>query len=131
MWFNFKKSATEDYQTLLETYSNTAPSYHNCQFWFKRFKIGDFDVNDEERPGGPKKFEDNNLHGLSAENSAQTLEELSGNGKDPKGVQLNVARNVKNTLLQLNWEVLAHKANSKNIAASDYHLFKSMGPQAS
>jgi len=67
--FDLKKSATETHQTLSETY-DVAPSYPNYRFWFQRFKSGDFDVNDKERPGEPKKFEDNKLQDLLDENPA-------------------------------------------------------------
>jgi len=40
-------------------------------------KSGDYDVNDKQRSGQPKKFEDTELQALLNENSAQTLQELS------------------------------------------------------
>lgn len=75
--FDLKKSAAEAHKTLLEAYGDAAPSYPNCRFWFQRFKSGNFDVNDKERPGGPKKFKDNELQDLLDGNPAQTLKELS------------------------------------------------------
>lgn len=75
--FDLKKSAAEAHQTLVQAYGDRAPSYPNCRFWFQRFKSGNFDVNDKERPGQPKKFEDNDLQALLDENSAQTLKELA------------------------------------------------------
>jgi len=38
---------------------------------------GDYDVNDKQRSGQPKKFEDTKLQALLNENSTQTLQELS------------------------------------------------------
>ncbi|UYV78165.1 Transposase [Cordylochernes scorpioides] len=42
------KSATEAYQMLYSFYGNIASSLRTCQEWFKRFKSGDFDVNNKE-----------------------------------------------------------------------------------
>ena len=41
----------------MEVYGNHALAERTCQKWFARFKIG-FGLEDEERPGQPKKFED-------------------------------------------------------------------------
>ena len=48
-----------------------------CQKWFARFKSDDFDLEDEERPGQPKKFEDEKLEALLDEDCCQTQEELA------------------------------------------------------
>ena len=56
--FDMRKSVAEAQKVLEETYTNDVPSLSNCKFWFTRFKSGDFDLNDKERPGQPKKFED-------------------------------------------------------------------------
>ena len=45
--------------------------------WFARFKSDDFGLEDEERPGQPKKFEDEELEALLDEYYCQTQEELA------------------------------------------------------
>ena len=49
---------------LLEIYQEYAPSVKTCEYWFRRFKSGDFDLNDKERSGQLKKFEDLELQQL-------------------------------------------------------------------
>ena len=48
-----------------------------CQKWFERFKRGDFGLEDKERPGQPKTFEDEELEALLDEDCCQTQEELA------------------------------------------------------
>jgi len=44
---------------------------------FRRFKNNDFDVEDKERSGAPKKFVDEKLEALLREDSCQTLTKLA------------------------------------------------------
>jgi len=62
---------------LLETYGDNTPSIKTCEHWFRRFKSGDFDTEDKERTGQPKKFEDKELEALLDEDPCQTQEELT------------------------------------------------------
>jgi len=48
-----------------------------CREWFRRFKDGDFSVEDKPRSGQPKKFEDKELEALLEEDQSQTQEELA------------------------------------------------------
>ena len=59
-----KKSAIEAHRILVETYGDHALSKTTRKDWFKRFKNNDSDVDDKERPGAPKKFEDEVLEAL-------------------------------------------------------------------
>ena len=56
--FNSKKSAAEARRMIVKTYGEASISERTCQEWFQRFKSGDFGVEDKERPGSVKKFED-------------------------------------------------------------------------
>ncbi|KAG5318081.1 MOS1T transposase, partial [Pseudoatta argentina] len=72
-----KVVSTEAHRILVDVYNEHALAEQTCRKWFARFKAGDFDLDDKERPGQPKKFEDNDLQALLNENSCQTLKELS------------------------------------------------------
>lgn len=75
--FNSKKSAAESHRLLLGTYTEHSISIKMCEYWFRRFKSGDFDIEDKERSGQPKKFEDEELTTLLDEDSCQTLRGLT------------------------------------------------------
>lgn len=75
--FHLKKKATEAHQMLVDAYGNDAPSLRTCQEWFQRFKSGDFDIEDKDRSGQPKRFEDEELQALLDEDDAQTQEQLA------------------------------------------------------
>lgn len=76
-FFNSKKSAAESHRMLSEVYGEHTPSLKTCEFWFRRYKSGNFDTEDKERPGQAKKFEDEDLEALLSEDSCQTQEELA------------------------------------------------------
>ena len=76
-YFNMKKTAAESHRILVEIYAEHALAERMCQKWFARFKSGDFGLEDEERPGQPKMFEDKELEALLDEDCCQTQEELS------------------------------------------------------
>ena len=76
--FNMKKTAAESHCILVKVYAEHALAERTCQKWFGRFKSGDFGLEDEERPGRPKKFQDEELESLLDEDCCQTQEELAG-----------------------------------------------------
>ena len=58
---------TGDYSPLIKT----------CGYWFRRFKSGDFDTEDNERPDYPKKIEEEELETLLDEDPCQTQDEMA------------------------------------------------------
>ena len=72
-----KKTAAESHRILVGVYGDHAVAERTCQKWFGRFKSGDFGLEDEERPGQPKKFENEELEALLDEDCCQTQEELT------------------------------------------------------
>ncbi|KAG5322549.1 MOS1T transposase, partial [Pseudoatta argentina] len=71
-----RKSAAEAHRILVQTYADNALSDTTCRDWFRRFKNNDFELEDKERSGAPKKFEDKELEQLLDEDPSQTLSEL-------------------------------------------------------
>ena len=61
----------------MEVYGEHALAEWSCQKWFARFKSGDFGLEDEARPGQPKKFENEELEALLDADCCQTQEELA------------------------------------------------------
>jgi len=49
----------------------------SCREWFRRFKDGDFSVEDKLRSGQPKKFEDKELEILLEKDQSQAQEKLA------------------------------------------------------
>ena len=75
-YFNMKKTAAESHRILVEVYGEHALAERMCQKWFVWFKSGDFGLEDEERPGQPKKFEDEQMEALLDKVCCQIQEEL-------------------------------------------------------
>ena len=63
---------------LVETYGGNALPETICRDWFRRFKNNDFELEDKERSGALKKFEDKKLEELLDQDPCQTVAE---NGK--------------------------------------------------
>ncbi|KAG5310810.1 MOS1T transposase, partial [Pseudoatta argentina] len=63
-YFIQKKSAAEAHRILVQTYGDDALSDTTCRDWFRRFKNNDFELEDKERSGAPKKFQDKELEQL-------------------------------------------------------------------
>ncbi|GBP03845.1 Mariner Mos1 transposase [Eumeta japonica] len=75
-YFIQKKSAAEAHKILADTYGDNALSDTTCKDCFRRFKNNDFELEDKERSGAPKKFEDEKLEKLLHQDRCQTLTEL-------------------------------------------------------
>ena len=50
-FFHSKKTAAEAHRELQKVYGDAALSETTCRDWFRRFKDGDFDVDDRPREG--------------------------------------------------------------------------------
>jgi len=74
-FFSVKNFAVESHRLLIEAYE-TALSKTTCRDWFRRFKSGDFYVEDKEA-ARPKLVEDAELEALFYEDPCETQEELA------------------------------------------------------
>ncbi|KAG5319461.1 MOS1T transposase, partial [Pseudoatta argentina] len=87
-----------------------------CRDWFQRFKNNDFELEDKERSGAPKKFEDKELEQLLDEDPSQTLSEL---GKILQADESTVSKRLKGLGMiqkQGHWvpyELLLHRQKRK------------------
>ena len=62
--FNLKKSAVKAHCLLVQTYGKAVLSERSCRELFQKFKNGEFDIEDKERSGRPKVYEDAELEAL-------------------------------------------------------------------
>ena len=76
-FFNFKKSSVQANRLLVETYGEAVLSERSCRECFQKLKNGEFDVEDKERSGRPKVYEDAELESLLNEDSCQTQDSTS------------------------------------------------------
>ena len=75
-YFIQNKSRAETHRILVETYRDNDLSNTTCRDWFRHFKNNDFKLEDTERSGAPKKFEDKELEEILNEDRSQKLAEL-------------------------------------------------------
>lgn len=76
-YYFMKQTAVKTHRILTEVYGDHVITERTCQNWFKRFKSGNFALEDDERSGPPKKFEDAELKALLDQDPSQTQEELA------------------------------------------------------
>jgi len=76
VFFNQKKTMAENHRILIETYGNVAPSIKTCEYWFRQFKNGDFNVNDKDCSGQLKNTRAD-LQILLDKNSAQSTSQFA------------------------------------------------------
>ena len=68
-FLNLNKYAAEAHRLLVETDGEAALSKRSCREWFQKFKSGVFDIEDKERSGRPKVYEDVELEALLYQDS--------------------------------------------------------------
>ncbi|GBP60787.1 Mariner Mos1 transposase [Eumeta japonica] len=88
-------------------------SERTCREWFQKFKNGDCDVEDKDRSGRQKIYEDVKLEELLEKGSSQTQKELALSARSHSASSLASLKLLRMILRQ-------------DIAPSDYHLFRSM-----
>lgn len=75
--FQQGKSASAACKSICETLGDNIVSIATVKRWFARFKDGDFDLEDKERTGAPRKAEDDEIQALLDEDPCQTQQQLA------------------------------------------------------
>lgn len=75
LFLNKNKNESESQRIHLETCGDNFPNA--CVNLFTRFKRGDFDIKDKDRPRQPKKIEDAALQELLDEDGMQTEQQMT------------------------------------------------------
>ena len=112
-FFNLKKTAAESHRNLVEVYGEHALAKRTCQKWFARFQSGKFVLEDEERPGQPKKFEDDELEALLGEDCCQTQEKLAESLGVTQAAISNRLKSARYIQKQGNW--LPHELKPRDV----------------
>ncbi|KAG5313215.1 MOS1T transposase, partial [Pseudoatta argentina] len=121
-----KKSAAEAHRILVQTYGDNALSDTTCRDWFRRFKNNDFELEDKERSGAPKKFQDKELGQLLDEDPSQTLSEL---GKILQVDESTVSKRFKGLgMIQKQGHWVPYELKPRDVERQNlyFHLFRSM-----
>ena len=79
MLYEFKKgeSAAQWARNICNILENDSTSERTCQFWYKKFRLGYFDLTDRPRSGRPLAFDDEVLKQIVDENPRITTREVS------------------------------------------------------
>ena len=65
--FNFRKgiNASQVHKKLFDVYGDEALKERQCQYWFAKFRSGDFSLKDEERSGRPVEVDDDQIKAVT------------------------------------------------------------------
>lgn len=111
--FHLKKSTGESQEMLMDAYGNRSPSISTCEYWFRRFKRGNFGTEDNARPGQPRKVEDADLEVLLNQDKTQAQEELA---KSLEVDRSTISRNLKRMgMIQKQGNWMPHELKPKDL----------------
>nr|XP_034192337.1 histone-lysine N-methyltransferase SETMAR-like [Osmia lignaria] len=86
MLYEFRKgnSVTIATNNICAVYGESALSCRTCRKWFKRFKDGNFCLEDEERSGRPSQTQENKIQDLVEQSRNLSVQEMSNILEIPK-----------------------------------------------
>lgn len=76
-FFIMRETAYDCHSKLFDVYGDQVPAEKTCKEWFKRFRSGNFDLNDENRSGRAKKFEDAELEAILKDKTKKSQKEIA------------------------------------------------------
>lgn len=79
MLYEFRKgvNASKCKRNICEVYGEGTVDDRTCQRWFKRFRSGNFNLEDEPRPGRAVSFDNDLLKAIVKENPSFSIEEIA------------------------------------------------------
>lgn len=110
--FHQRKSAAQAYASICSVLGDEVVSKSTCEFWFRRFRAGNFDVNDHERSGATSKVKSADLQALLDTDSSQTQKELAENLRVSQQTISNRLRAMGKIHKEGKW--IPHKLSQKN-----------------
>ena len=75
--FNLGKNTTETLDQITQAYGADTVSYATVKNWFKKFRNGEYDLEDKQRSGRPKETEDSELEALLQEDSTLVTRDMA------------------------------------------------------
>ncbi|CAK9829602.1 Histone-lysine N-methyltransferase SETMAR [Anthophora retusa] len=67
-YFHKGKKAAEAHKEICEVYGVDCLTERTCQNWFKKFRSGDFSLNDDQRSGRPSEVDDDKMKAIIESN---------------------------------------------------------------
>lgn len=115
MLYEFKKgeNAAQCSRNICEIFGKESTSERTCQFWYKKFRSGDFDLIDKPRSGRPLAFNDEVLKLLIDENPRITTREVAERFNVDHTTVLNHLHGLKMVSRLDVW--VPHKLSEKNL----------------
>lgn len=76
-YFRKGKNATQAYKKLCAVYGDEALKERQCQYWFAKFRSGDFSLKDEPRSGRPVEVHDDQIKAIIDSDRHSTTREIA------------------------------------------------------
>lgn len=76
-YFRKGKNATQAYKKLCAVYGDEALKERQCQYWFAKFRSGDFSLKDEPRSGRPVEVDDDQIKAIIDSDRHSTTREIA------------------------------------------------------
>lgn len=76
-YFRRGKNAAESYRDICDVYGEEAITHSTCKNWFKRFRSGEFSLEDAPRSGRPSEIESDEIMAMITNDRHLTTQEIA------------------------------------------------------